>query len=217
MPNIKFYTFSLLFVASAYSHAQIIPYDSELIETNYATEIENHRITERQSFRNKKTTLLSDEFFPRFTGLNYFPADLKFRIVAKLIPLSKTERIDLDMSNGGPYGFVHYGKVSFSIDGKIEELQVYEYPSREPTASSIFVPFRDKTTGKESYGGGRFLIINIPEDDQIVLDFNLAINPICVYDVGHPCPLPPPSNRLPLRITAGAMMYHDPEDSAAQG
>jgi len=208
----KFLLVLFFMLANTLSFADIVPYDSDLIEKNYASSIDKHRVQEGKSFLDKKTTLLSKEFFPRFTGLNYFPVDLKYRIVGALTRLPKAERKDLVMSSGGSYGFVHYGHVNFYLDGKETELQAYEFPTRDSKASAIFVPFTDDTTGEDSYGGGRFMIINIPSAEQIVLDFNLAINPICVYDPEHACPVPPRSNRLKSSVQAGAKMYHDPVD-----
>ncbi len=195
--------------------AQITPYDSELIVENYTKEIESHRVQEEQSFRNKETTLLSDDYFSRFTGLNYFPIDLKYRVVAKLTRSEDPQRRDLKMTIGNPYGFVHFGKVNFYIDGEVIELQVFEFPSRGE-ATAIFVPFTDLTSGKENFGGGRFMIINIPKGDQIVIDFNRAINPICVYDITHSCPIPPESNFIKKEIMVGAKMYYDSKSENSQ-
>jgi uncharacterized protein len=201
-----------LFLMSSSSIAQIIPYDSELIEENYAAEISAHRDFEDKHFRNRETTLLSDDYFQRFTGLNYFPADIKYRLIGKLIRLSESELTNLGMTSGTPYGFMRYGNVSFYLEGKAIELQVFEFPSESSATPAIFVPFRDQTSGKESYGGGRFMIINIPEGEQIVIDFNLAINPICVYDPEYICPIPPLANSISSGITAGARTYFDPND-----
>jgi uncharacterized protein (DUF1684 family) len=208
--GVSFFLLLVCLLANNMLVSQIIPYDSELIEDNYSKEIEAHRVKEEKSFRNKETTLLSDDYFSRFTGLNYFPVNLKYRIVGKLIKLAESEQTNLKMTNGTPYGFLHYGKVNFFIDGKFYELEVFEFPSRGET-KAIFVPFTDKTSGEENFGGGRFMIINIPKGDQIVIDFNLAINPICVYDPEHSCPIPPESNYIDERITAGAKMYYDSE------
>jgi uncharacterized protein (DUF1684 family) len=207
-----------VFISSLISNslfAQITPYSSDQIETNYAKEIETHRLQDDASIRDKQTTLLSNEYFSRFTGLSYFPADIKYRVAAKLIKLSESERMNLDMTGGTPYGFMHYGKVSFFLDGKAVELEVFEFPSRSAT-KSLFVPFTDETSGEESFGGGRFILINIPEGDQIIVDFNLAINPICVYDPEHSCPIPPESNHISKRITAGVKMYNDPKVTNSQ-
>jgi len=209
---LHFVGFCTLYSTSSFSIAQIIPYDSELIEDNYAAEIQAHRIVEDKNFRNKETTLLSDDYFQRFTGLNYFPADIKYRIAGHLTRLSESELTNLGMTSGTPYGFMRYGKLGFYLEGKAIELQVFEFPSESSAPPAIFVPFRDATSGKDSYGGGRFMIINIPKGEQVILDFNLAINPICVYDPDYICPIPPLANTVPDRITAGAKMYFDPND-----
>jgi len=208
---------SALCLAGTSSVAQIIPYDSELIEKKYAAEIQAHRAIEDRNIRNKETTLLSDDYFERFTGLNYFPADIKYRIAARLIRLSKTELTNLGTTGGTPYGFMRFGKVNFYLEGKAIDLQVFEFPSDSSAPPAIFVPFRDATSGKDSYGGGRFMIIKIPEGDQIVVDFNMAINPICVYDPEYICPIPPLANTVSHRITAGAKMYFDPNDEMGFG
>jgi len=202
------FVFFTFFLTNSKLSAQIFPYDSELIEENYAKEIETSRLKEEKSFKNKETTLLSDDYFSRFTGLNYFPINLKYRVVAKLTRSEDPQRQNLEMTFGNPYGFVHFGKVNFYIDGEAIELQVFEFPSRG-AATAIFVPFTDLTSGKENFGGGRFMIINIPKGDQIVVDFNRSINPICVYDITHSCPIPPESNFIKKRIIAGAKMYYD--------
>jgi len=216
--SIKFFLwlFVIAIMTKNSSFAQIIPYNSELIEDNYTKEIEAHRDSEDKSFRNKETTLLSDDYFTHFTGLNYFPVDLRFRLVGKLTRLSKTERMNLEMTNGTPYGFMHFGKINFYMEGESVELQVFEFPSRDSVATAIFVPFTDLTTGKENFGGGRFMIINIPEGEQIVVDFNLAINPICVYDPDYSCPISPQSNFIPKNIIAGANMYYDPRELSSE-
>ncbi len=206
------WSFSCLLAAGP-SFAQIIPYDSELIEANYKKEIEARRVEEDISFSNKETTLLSEDYFQRFTGLNYFPVDLSYRLVGKLSRLPESKQMDLEMTDGNPHGFMHYGKITFYLEGQPVALEVFEFPSQPGSApTAIFVPFTDLTTGEASFGGGRFLIIKIPEGDRIVVDFNLAINPICVYDPDHACPVSPPSNFIPERITAGAKMYYDPEE-----
>jgi uncharacterized protein len=206
----------LLFLAiwsPQYSKAQIVPYDSELIEEDYKDNVEARRVKEEASFRDKETTLLSDVYFKNFTGLNYFPINIKYRVVGKLTRLATSEKMDLELTNGTPYGFMRYGKINLFLEGEAIELEVFEFPSHpgsEPTA--IFVPFTDKTTGDENFGGGRFMIIKIPKGNQIIIDFNLAINPICVYDPDHACPIPPKSNYIAKRINAGAKMYYDPEE-----
>jgi uncharacterized protein len=200
-----------IFIANA-ALAQIIPYDSEIKIDDYQDYVDARRSREEASFRDKETTLLSDAYFKNFTGLNYFPVEASYRIKGKLIRLPESKKMNLDLTNGTPYGFMHFGKINFALEGKEIELIVFEFPSHPgsgPTA--IFVPFTDVTTGEENFGGGRFMIIKIPQGEEIIVDFNLAINPICVYDPDHACPVSPKSNHISKKITAGARMYYDPE------
>lgn len=215
--KLKLCSFLLLLVGINFtSQAQIVPYDSAHKIDNYEKYIEAFRSKEKASFRNEKTTLLSKEFFPRFTGLNYFSINKDYRVTGTLTKLTEQNKTDLEMTDGGYYGFVHYGNVKFNVNNEDVVLQVYEFPSRKPPATAIFLPFKDATTGKETYGGGRFMIVNIPKGKDIVVDFNHAINPICVYDPDHACPVPPRSNRIKSKVTAGAMMYFDPNDPMAK-
>jgi uncharacterized protein len=77
-----------------------------------------------------------------------------------------------------------------------------------PTDKQLFFIFRDLTAGKETYGAGRFLYSDLPKDGQVVLDFNKAYNPPCAFTPYATCPLPPPENRLSIRIEAGEKKYH---------
>ena len=78
-------------------------------------------------------------------------------------------------------------------------MQIEEYKEH------LFVPFRDATSGKTSYGGGRYLDINIPKDGNVVLNFNLAYNPYCAYTNGWYCSIPPAENTLKVEVKAGLM------------
>ena len=79
--------------------------------------------------------------------------------------------------------------------------------SRSRDATELFFIFRDQTSGKETYGAGRFLYADLPKDGKVVLDFNKAYNPPCAFTPYATCPLPPPQNRLPVRIEAGEKAY----------
>jgi uncharacterized protein (DUF1684 family) len=96
------------------------------------------------------------------------------------------------------------GAVEFTRDGRAIRLDgVLE----EEGAQELFFIFRDGTSGKETYGSGRFLYAPLPKDGRIVLDFNKAYNPPCAFTPYATCPLPPPQNRIPIRIEAGEKAY----------
>ena len=95
------------------------------------------------------------------------------------------------------------GYVVFRLQG--QELRLY--PVFEAPATSLFFIFRDQTSGKETYGAGRFLDTDLPRGNQVVLDFNKAYDPPCAFTPYATCPLPPQENRLAVRIEAGEKTY----------
>lgn len=99
-----------------------------------------------------------------------------------------------------------YGYIYFELNGKKCRLTAYqnmELIKKEEYKNYLFIPFRDGTSGVESYGGGRYLDVTIPENETITIDFNLAYNPYCAYSYRYSCPVPPEENTLKIRIEAG--------------
>ena len=76
----------------------------------------------------------------------------------------------------------------------------------------MFLPFKDKTNGVETYGGGRYLDLTVPDGDSIVIDFNKAYNPYCHYNIEYSCPLVPRENKLLFSIKAGVKKYPNKRD-----
>jgi len=144
-----------------------------------------------------------DSSFRReFTGLRWFPADEAWRIRAKWVPYTPAKQIDVLDIIGDTERQPCPGYASFQIAGKEYRL--------EPIAEDdqLFFIFRDLTSGKETYPSGRFLYADAPRNGQVVLDFNKAYNPPCAFTPYATCPLPPPQNRLGVRIPAGELNYH---------
>jgi uncharacterized protein len=139
-----------------------------------------------------------------FTHLSWYPVDPSWRIVAKYIPWDKPHVLSFDtVIPGLQEQDSSPGAITFTRDAR-------EY-SLEPAADGAIV-FRDQTTGKATYGAGRFLDIDLPKNlkmaSSVVLDFNEAYNPPCVFTAYATCPLPPPQNRLNLTVAAGELMYN---------
>jgi uncharacterized protein (DUF1684 family) len=142
------------------------------------------------------------EYRRAFHGLEYFPASEAYRITAKWVAspkktpilniLGQTEESDCP------------GYAEFRLNGK--DLKLYPI-LEEPGAKELFFIFRDETAGKETYGAGRFLYSDMPRDGKVILDFNKAYNPPCAFTPYATCPLPPPENRLAIRIEAGEKKY----------
>lgn len=128
-----------------------------------------------------------------FRGIDYFPVNEDYRVTAKFVPSPR--RI-----GGAPSP----GYVAFQMQGR--EMRLFAV-QEDPRASVLLILFRDLTTGKETYAGGRFLDLAIPRGDKVVLDFNEAYNPPCAFTPYVDCPLPPRQNALPVRIEAGERKY----------
>lgn len=139
-----------------------------------------------------------------FLGIDYFPIDQSWRIVARWVPFDPPHKLETPNVLGQIDTFPVPGKAVFERDGHTHELlPVIEVPGD----TQLFLIFADRTSGKETYGAARFLYADMPKDGKIVLDFNQAYNPPCAFTAFATCPLAPPENRLDLRVTAGEKKY----------
>jgi uncharacterized protein len=140
-----------------------------------------------------------------FDGLSYFPFDPVARVTADVEPAER-ERYEVPASVGEPMAFTRFAVASFALGGATCELELYWL---DAYGGGLFVPFADATSGKETYGAGRYLLDTVKgadlgtRDGRLVLDFNLAYNPSCSYDPRWACPLSPPANRLQIPVRAG--------------
>lgn len=142
-----------------------------------------------------------------FRGLAYWRHDPALRLSAPLEPDPEAPALDLPRSrDGAPTPFVRIGWVSFRVADSDCRLAVYWL---DQYSGGIFIPFRDATSGTETYAAGRYLWDSAKgadlgsEGDELVLDFNYAYHPSCAYDARWSCPLAPPENRLTVPIAAG--------------
>ncbi len=147
-----------------------------------------------------------------FQGLRYFPPDLAFQIVAQVTPIEEIIVEELNTSTGDLRPQRRAAELRFTIGDQELALLGFADPD-DDDLHELFVPFRDATSGGETYGAGRYLETVVePTDDgaiQAVLDFNLAYNPYCAYNENYSCPIPPAENRLTVAITAGERAYDE--------
>ncbi len=142
-----------------------------------------------------------------FTGLKYFEPDPAFRFETELNRNQVPESLIMTTSKGTRQLFNKIGYFELPMGGQTARLNAYQSAEREDP--SIFVPFRDATSGNESYGAARYLDLEVEHDDNYAVDFNLAYNPYCAYSDDYVCPLPPRENWLSVPIRAGEKKYHD--------
>jgi len=139
-----------------------------------------------------------------FLGIDNYPIDPSWRVEAKWEAFSPAHSLDIPTVLGTVDKMPVPGKAVFTRGGKTYELlPVLE----EPDAKEVWFIFADRSSGKETYGSGRFLYADMPKDGKIVIDFNKAYNPPCAFTPYATCPLAPPENRLDLNVTAGEKKY----------
>lgn len=141
-----------------------------------------------------------------FTGLRYYPPDSSLAFNLKLARLPQPEPANITATKGDVRKMERYGTFSFTVNGKPCTLTAY---TSATNPDNLFVPFKDATNDVETYGVGRYLDLEIKDDDLYQLDFNRAYNPYCAYNPGYTCPLVPLENVLDVAIRAGEMLPAD--------
>ncbi len=139
-----------------------------------------------------------------FKGLDYFPVSPAFRIEARFQPYRPPQKIPITNVLGMTSEETSPGALVFSLQGKIFRID----PILEQGEKDLFIIFKDATSGKETYGAARYMYAHPPDaSGKTIVDFNKSYNPPCVFTPYATCPLPPPQNRLPIRIEAGEKKY----------
>lgn len=152
---------------------------------------------------------LTEEQQEAFQGLNYYDENPDLVLEVDVERFSEDEPlIEMETSTGDTQHFRRWGRFSFTVDGEEAGLVIYS----DPHAGSFFLPFKDATSGRETYGAGRYLDSHRPglqrlEDARFEIDFNYAYNPYCAYNENYRCPLPPAENWLKVPIHAGEKNY----------
>ncbi len=164
-----------------------------------------------KEFKNPETSPLPDTFRKDFEGLDFFPPDTNYIIIAKIIRTPEALPFMMPTTTDRKSEEVVYGIASFYLHGRSHQLEVYQNKQlmlQEKYKDYLFLPFTDATNGKETYAGGRYLDLSIPVGDTIVLNFNRAYNPYCAYNKKFSCPLVPTSNTLDTKIMAGVKAFN---------
>ena len=171
---------------------------------DYATEVADYRARKDAYFKEAASSPIPLDARSEFTGLPYFAVDRDLLLEGiRLEPYAGSEPIAFEFptSDGKLRPAHRAGSFTFDLGGEPRTLAAYTIDGG--SGESLFVPFLDATSGRETYGAGRYLDLE-PEGDGIYsLDFNMAYHPFCVFAPSYSCPLTPAENRLPIRIEAG--------------
>lgn len=164
-----------------------------------------------QEFANPAESPLKRKDLKKFKGLDFFPISEAFCVRAKFVRTENEQPFLMKTTTARTPEYVKYGEVHFEIDGKSYRLNVYrniELTKKEAYKDDLFLPFRDATNGEESYEGGRFIDLKVPQGQWITIDFNTAYNPYCAYNHNYSCPIVPSENNLEVAIKAGVKKFH---------
>lgn len=162
-------------------------------------------------FADKKTSPLTKEDFITFSSLEFFPINKALRIKAEFVRTPNEKPFDMLTTTSRLAKYVKYGIARFTIQDKKYQLTIYQNQKLKDKAeykNHLFLPFNDLTNGNESYDGGRFIDLEIPKENTIIIDFNQAYNPYCAYNYKYSCPIPPKENFLDVEIHAGVKKFH---------
>lgn len=162
-------------------------------------------------YADAKTSPLTETDLKIFKTLDFYPLNSKYFVNAKFVKAKNEKAFEMKTSTNRRPKYIKYGTVFFTIDGVSLQLNVYqdiELSKSDEYKEYLFLPFSDKTCGKESYIGGRYIDLKIPKSNIISIDFNQSYNPFCAYNHKYSCPIVPLENDLNIEIKAGVKTFH---------
>jgi len=198
--KIQLFILSLLFVGVSYAQ-----------DSNDLKNAKKFQQKLNKEFSSKEESPLTEEDLANFESLQFFPIDSNFIVNAKLTLHQDSEPFTMKTTTDRLPVYKLYATAKFALMGKAYSLEIYQNEKLVLTPEYedyLFLPFTDQTNGDSSYGGGRYIDLELPEGDTIIIDFNQAYNPYCAYNHKYSCPVPPKNNDLNVAIMAGVKSFH---------
>ena len=161
-------------------------------------------------FKDASISPLKEKDLKNFKGLDFFVFDSSYVVNAALTRTPEEKSFKMKTTTDRLPEYVKYGIVTFDLFGKSYNLNIYrnlDIINKEGYQDYLFLPFLDDTNGFESYGGGRYIDLDVTEEDNLVIDFNSAYNPYCTYNEKYSCPIVPRENYLSIKINAGVKNF----------
>jgi len=177
----------------------------------YEKDILEARLETDKKFKDSESSPLNQEDILFFDSLDYFAIDTSFRIWAKLMKVENADTILFPTTTDRKPKYYIYAKANFELNKQNIELNIYRnvaFMNDSAYKNHLFLPFSDYTSGEETYGGGRYLDLEITDSSHILIDFNKAYNPYCAYNSKYSCPIPPKENYIETEIRAGEKNFH---------
>lgn len=170
---------------------------------SYRLEVAQKRKEKENFFRTSSESPFTDKI--PFKSLIYFNPDPEYRVQARLEPFADKKKLVVRLTDGSEEVYEKYAHAVFTLQGEICRLLVLKHEN------TLSILFKDKTSGKETYGGGRYIDFKVDDaqENRLIIDFNEAYNPYCAYNHEYACPIPPAENVLPVEVRAGEQ-YREP-------
>ncbi|UFH56003.1 DUF1684 domain-containing protein [Spirosoma sp. KNUC1025] len=172
--------------------------DESINPETYRQQVDEQRKKKDNFLQTDSQSPITDK--TAFKGLIYFKPDPAYRVKARLEPFAdKTQKLVVRMSDGSEEVYDKFAHAVFSLNGEACRLLIVKL------GNTYSILFRDATSNKETYGGGRYIELDPDQltDNHAIIDFNTAYNPYCAYNPTYACPIPPAENTLPIAVKAG--------------
>lgn len=171
----------------------------------WAARLRENRAEKDRFFAEHPQSPIPPEERETFDGLDYFEPDADYRVEAEVTVHDDPEPVEMETTAGPNVRYLRVATFSFEVGGRNQTLAAYRQEDDE--SRTLFVPFRDKTTGQQTYHAGRYMELEpdreLTDGDVVTVDFNLAYTPFCAYNDTFSCPLPPEENWLDVVVPAG--------------
>lgn len=172
----------------------------------YLEKIEKERERQFKFIRFNIESPLTEEQKKDFKSLTFYEINPSYRVKARLVPIESKKVREVPLTDGSKEKYIEHSYAEFELGGQTNKLLLLQ-SVKETDMRNFFLAFADETSGKETYGGGRFLNVRQDGKNSITIDFNLAYNPYCAYNPDYACPLPPKENLMTIAIEAGEKNY----------
>ena len=179
-------------------------------QSKYFTKIQEYQSEMNREFADSTSSPLTKQDLLKFKQLSFFPVDSMYCVTSRFETTQNDTIFEMITTTSRRPLYQRVAIVYFKIDTVECKLNVYkniDLSKKTGFEDYLFIPFTDATNGIETYAGGRYLDVRIPNSDTLILDFNKAYNPYCAYNKKYSCPVPPDENDLNVRIAAGVLKF----------
>jgi len=198
--------FSILIIVSC-SNKQHSYSDEQVVQ--FKQDFEKYIIEKNEYCKSDDSPLLRSDI-PNFKGLHYFEYNPNFRFEGPIHIYENPDTVIIYGSKKDERPSTKYGYFEFSFNDNKHQLQIFKIlPRKSKQSDYLFLGFTDATSNEETYGGGRYINLDLNEENFYVVDFNYAYNPYCAYNPKYSCAIPSRENHLSIAIEAGEKKYHD--------